>query len=66
MICSESREKVKESLKKWRYALKRRGVKVNKARQNMCMSERETDVAVKLKGKQVVRVSVFKYLEFTT
>lgn len=66
MICSESREKVKESLEKWRYALKRRGVKVNNARQNMCMSERETDVAVKQKGKQVVRVTAFKYLEFTT
>lgn len=66
MICSESREKVKESLEKWRYALKRRGVKVTNARQNMCMSERETDVAVKLKGKQVVRVTAFKYLEFTT
>lgn len=38
---SESREQVEESLQGWRYSLKRRGMKVSKAKHKICVSERE-------------------------
>ena len=35
VICSESKEQMEEKLDRWRYALERRGMKVN--RQNTCV-----------------------------
>lgn len=50
MICSERREQVEESLKRWRYTLERRGRKVSRCKiEYMCLDERETDATEILK-----------------
>ena len=37
VICSESKEHVEEKLESWIYALKRRGMKINRRKPNTCM-----------------------------
>ena len=42
VICSESKEQVEEKLESWRYALARRGMKVNRRKtEYMCVNERQ-------------------------
>ena len=42
VICSESKEQVEEKLERWRYALERRGMKVNRRKtEYMCVNERQ-------------------------
>ena len=37
VICSESKEQVERSLERWRYALERRGMKINRSKtEYMC------------------------------
>lgn len=61
VLCSERREQVDYSLKSWRYALERGGMKVSRGkREQMCVSERETGVTVQ--GVEVVKVDALKYL----
>lgn len=61
VLCSERREQVDYSLKSWRYALERGGMKVSRGkREQMCVSERETGVTVQ--RVEVVKVDVLKYL----
>ncbi|KAK3522855.1 hypothetical protein QTP86_005668 [Hemibagrus guttatus] len=62
VICSESREQIKENLERWRFALERRGMKVT---HNMCVNEREGSGTVRLQGEEVKKVQEFKYLEST-
>ena len=46
VICSESKEQVEEKLESWRYALERRGMKVNRRKtEYMCVNERQDIVA---------------------
>ena len=39
VICNESKELVEEKLDKWRYALERRGMKVNRRKTDMHVCE---------------------------
>ena len=42
VICSESKEQVEDKLESWRYALERRGIKVNRRKtEYMCVNERQ-------------------------
>ncbi|KAK3517708.1 hypothetical protein QTP70_015857 [Hemibagrus guttatus] len=66
VICSESREQVEESLERWRFALERRGMKVNRSKtEYMCVNEREGSGTVRLQGEDVKKVQEFKYLGST-
>ncbi|KAI2660071.1 hypothetical protein H4Q32_022673 [Labeo rohita] len=63
VICSESREQVEMSLKRWRYALDRRGMKVSRSKiEYMCINGREGSRTVQLQGADVFKVDEFKYL----
>ena len=53
-ICGESKEHVEEKLESWRYALERRGMKVNRGKtEYMCVNERQDNDSdiVKMQGK---------------
>ncbi|KAK3568192.1 hypothetical protein QTP86_000235 [Hemibagrus guttatus] len=66
VICSESREQVKENLERWRFALERRGMKVSRSKtEYMCVNEREGSGPVRLQGEEVKKVQEFKYLGLT-
>ncbi|KAK3549947.1 hypothetical protein QTP86_016866 [Hemibagrus guttatus] len=66
VICSESREQVEENLERWRFALERRGMKVNCSKtEYMCVNEREGSGTVRLQGEEVKKVQEFKYLGST-
>ena len=53
VICSESKERVEEKLENWRYALERRGMKVNRRKtEYMCVNERQINGTVKCKEKR--------------
>ncbi|KAK3544908.1 hypothetical protein QTP86_029243 [Hemibagrus guttatus] len=66
VICSESREQVEENLKRWRFALGRRGMKVSRSKtEYMCVNEREGSGTVRLQGEEVKKVQEFKYLGST-
>ncbi|KAK3532561.1 hypothetical protein QTP86_024146, partial [Hemibagrus guttatus] len=64
VICSESREQVKENLEKWRFALERRGMKVSRIQSNgECGKEK---ISARIKGKvyrTVVRPAMLYGLE---
>ena len=68
VICSESKEQVEEKLESWRYALERRGMKVNRRKtEYMCVNERQDTGSgtVKMQGEEVTKVDDFKYLGST-
>ncbi|KAK3537219.1 hypothetical protein QTP70_003376 [Hemibagrus guttatus] len=66
VICSESREQVEENLERWRFVLKRRGMKVSRSKtEYMCVNEREGSGTVRLQGEEVKKVQEFKYLGST-
>ena len=68
VICSESKEQVEEKLESWRYALERRGMKVNRRKtEYMCVYERQDTGSgtVKMQGEEVTKVDDFKYLGST-
>ncbi|KAK3555905.1 hypothetical protein QTP86_029782, partial [Hemibagrus guttatus] len=66
IICSESREQVEENLERWRFALKRRGMKVSRSKtEYVCVNEREGSGTVRLQGEEVKKVQEFKYLGST-
>jgi hypothetical protein len=61
-ICSESRKKVEEKLERWRFALKRRGMKVSRNKTKyMCAKERESSRSVRLQGEELKKEENFKY-----
>ena len=65
VICSESKEQVEEKLESWRYALERRGMKVNRRKiEYMCVNERQDTGSgtVKMQGEEVAKVDDFTYL----
>ena len=50
MICRESKERVGEKLESWRYALEKRGMKVNRRKtEYMCVNERQVNDTVKMR-----------------
>ena len=68
VICSESKEQVEEKLESWRYALERRGMKVNRRKtEYMYVNERQDNSSgtVKMQGEEVAKVEDFKYLGST-
>ena len=68
VICSESKEQVEEKLERWRYALERIGMKVNRRKtEYMCVNERQNNSSgtVKMQGEEVAKVEDFKYLGST-
>ena len=66
VICSESKEWLERKLESWRYALERRGMKVNRRKtEYMCVNERQDKGTVKMQGEEVAKVEDFKYLGST-
>ena len=68
VICSERKAQVEEKLESWRYALERRGMKVNRRKtEYMCVNERQDNSSgtVKMQGEEVAKVEDFKYLGST-
>ncbi|KAI5090362.1 epoxide hydrolase 1 [Silurus meridionalis] len=63
VICGESREQVKKSLERWRYALERRGMKVSRSKtEYMCVNEREGSGVMRLQEEEVEKVEEFRRL----
>ena len=61
VICSESKEWLERKLESWRYALERRGMKVNRRKtEYMCVNERQDKGTVKMQGEEVAKVEDFK------
>ena len=66
VICSESKERLEQKLESWRYALERRGIKVNRRKtEYMCVNERQVKGTVNMQGEEVAKVEDFKYLGST-
>ena len=68
VICSKSKEQIEDKLESWRYALERRGMKVNRRKtEYMCVNERQDNSSgtVKMQGEEVAKVEDFKYLGST-
>ena len=68
VICSESMEQVEEKPESWRYALERRGMKVNRRKtEYMCVNEMQDNSSgtVKMQGEEVAKVEDFKCLGST-
>ena len=66
VICEETREEVEQRLECWRYALERRGMKVNRSKtEYLCINGGNDDKTVKMEDTKVLRVKEFKYLGST-
>jgi hypothetical protein len=66
VIVNEIVEQAEVSLERRRYALERRGMKVNRSKtEYMCVNGREDDRMVRIQGVEVARVFEFKYLGST-
>ena len=66
VICEETREEVKRRLESWRYALKKRGMKVNRLKtEYLCINGGNDNKTVKMEDTKVPRVKEFKYLGST-
>ena len=66
VICEETREEVEQRLESWKYALKRRGMKVSRSKtEYLCINGGNDDETVKMENAKVPRVKEFKYLGST-
>ena len=66
VICEETREEVERRLESWRYALERRGMKVNRSKtEYLCINGENDYETVKMEDTKVPRVKEFKYLGST-
>ena len=66
VICEETRKEVEWRLESWKYALERRGLKVNRSKtEYLCISGGNDDETVKMEDAKVPRVKEFKYLGST-
>ena len=66
VICEETREEVDQKLECWRYALERKGMKVNRSKtEYLCINGGNDKETVKMEDTKVPRVKQFKYLEST-
>ena len=66
VICSEIKEQVEEKLESWRYALERRGMKVNRRKTEYVWVNEMQDngsVTVNMQGEEMANVEDFKYLQ---
>ena len=61
LICKKTREEVEQRLECWRYALKRRGMKVSKSKTKyLCVNGGNDKKIVKMEDTKVPRVKEFK------
>ncbi len=65
VICCESREEVETELEKWRYALERRGLRVNRTKTEYLSINGENRETVRLQGAEIAKVDEFRYLGST-
>ena len=66
VICEETREEVERRLECWRYALKRRRMKVSTSKTKyLCVNGENEKETVKMENTKVPRVKEFKYLGST-
>ena len=66
VVCEETREEVERRLQCWRYAWKRRGMKISRSKTKyLCVNGGNDDETVKIGDKIVPRVKEFKYLGST-
>ena len=66
VICEETREEVEARLKSWRYALEKRGMKVNRSKNEcLCINGGNDYETMKMEDTKVPRVKEVKYLEST-
>ena len=66
VICEETREEVERKLESWKYALERRGMKVNRSKTKYLSTNGGNDnETVKMEDTKVPRVKEFKYLGST-
>ena len=66
VICEETRKKVERRLEWWRYALKRRGTKVSRSKNEyLCVNRGNDEETVKMEDTKVQRIKEFKYLGST-
>ena len=67
VICEETREEVERRLECWRYALKRRGMRVSrsKTKYHLCINGGNDNETVKMEDTKVPKVKEFKYLGST-
>ena len=66
VICEETREEVEQELESWRYALKRRGVKISRSKtEYLCINGGNDKETVKMEDTKVPRIKEFKYLGST-
>ena len=65
-IFEETREEVERRLESWRYALKRRGMKVSRSKtEYLCINGEDDNKTVKMDDTKVPRVKEFKCLGLT-
>ena len=66
VICEEITKEVEQRLESWKYALERRGMKVNRSKtEYLCINEGNDNKTVKMEDTKVPRVKEFKYLGST-
>ena len=66
VICEETRKEVDRRLESWRYALERRGMKVNRLKTKyLCINGGNKDETVKMENTKVSKVKKFMYLGST-
>ena len=66
VICEETREEVERRLESWKYALKKRGMKVSRSKTKyLCINGGNDDKTVKMEDAKVPRIKEFKYLGST-
>ena len=66
MICEETREEMEQRLESLKYALERRGMKVNRSKtEYLCINGGNDNKTVKMEDTKLPRVKEFKYLEST-
>ena len=66
VICEEITKEVEQRLESWKYALERRGMKVNRSKtEYLCINEGNDNKTAKMEDTKVPRVKEFKYLGST-
>ena len=66
VICEETRKEVERRLECWKYALERKGMKVNRSKNEyLCMNGGKDKETVKMEDTKVPKVKEFKYLGST-
>ena len=63
VICRKTRKEVERRLECWRYALKRRGMKISRSKTKyLCINGENGEETMEMEGMKVPRIKEFKYL----